>query len=134
MKDFPLDIFPKSFFPDVELEEVTLSPDTLRISVLDSEWGLSSDMIPFWGAGAMHFAYTGPAQIRWKIPENDIWQYENSANILQRLVSFELISEQDGKRVFRFRAAEGKLVEVILHELLSIQWDGDGYDDDDDGQ
>lgn len=134
MKEFPLDIFPDSFFPDVELESVALFPDSLRVEVSDGEWGMQSDLIPFWGAGTMTFAYTGPAQIRWRVSEADAWHYENSMDILQSLSSFEMVSVLEGRRVFRFRTVNGNILEIILQELTKITWSGDGYDDDDDGQ
>ncbi len=127
-KPFPLSMFPNPYFADVTLVEARLSPTELDIITSDSEWGLESDVVFFYGPGVMTFTYTGAPRLRWRNDSDRDYTYVDSAEPLEHVSSLDLISRSKEGWIFRFRAEQRRIVEVILPKMVRIQWSGDGED------
>ena len=126
-KVFPLSLFPEQFFPDVTLQEVRFSESTLEIVVSDSEWALEPKIVLFYGPGTMIFAYSGQPRIRRRASNDPDWTYGATQEIMNRVISFDMVSRDDNQWAFRFRPdKKGEIVEVILPEMTHITWSGAG--------
>ncbi len=128
-KLFPLDMFPDPCFADITLTQARLSPKELEIIVSDSEWGLESDVVFFYGPGSMTFAYTGAPRIRLRGSSDKDYTYVDSAEPLEHVNTLDLIRQSEEGWVFLFRTGNTRhTVEVILPEVTRILWSGEGED------
>lgn len=128
-KVFPLGLFHKQFFPDVELKQVQLSASEFVITVADSTWRLESDIVLFYGPGNMTFAYSGNPAVRWRDIKSKEWSYVKTTEALQHVTEFDMVTQTDNEWIFSFRPEkESYRIEVILPEVTGITWSGEGVD------
>jgi hypothetical protein len=131
-KNLPPNFLPDQFFPDVDLAKVALNSTELVITASDSQWGLQSDIIFFYGPGEMHFYYEGQARMHWKKLKSETWS-PGSMNFISQLTHFDMITQKDGMWFFRFRTAKQDThVEIFFETIKRITWTGEGDDDIDD--
>jgi hypothetical protein len=136
-KPFPLDLFPDQLFPDVKLKKVQLTSTELAITVSESQWGIQSDIIFFYGSGTMTFGYTGRTGIRRRGVRGNDWREITTPEILNSVAAFEMVTRTDSGWTFRFRAARADdsaedIVEVVLQEVTEVSWSGEGANLEDD--
>lgn len=124
--EFPLALFPKQLFPDVELKEIGFCGASMVISVTESEWAISDEIAYFYGPGDMIFHFSGEPSINLKC----VKKMECKTDVqdcLAELESLEVIRRQDDSSwLFQFsNRARGFIVDITLDKVSKIEWTGE---------